>query len=140
MRLSNPRNFGGFKLANNGNVLKPMEYLAKCNAKCVVTKRGNNGGTFVHRYIAYDFAAYINDDFRLYLLAEYDEYQRMKRYGQIYTINRESSKSSSVLLTSAIEEYLIPFDSTDEQAQAIFQHEYDIINTIIWGISASGGS
>ena len=132
-----PGQLSGFELANNGKVAKPMDYLSKCNAKCVVTKRGNNGGVFVHRYIAYDFAAYINDDFRLYLLAEYDEYQRMKRYGQIYTINRESSKSSSVLLTSAIEEYLIPFDAIDEQAQAIFQHEYDIINKIIWGISAS---
>ena len=61
----------------------------------------------------------------------------MKRYGQIYNINRESSKSSSVLLTSAIEEYLIPFDASDDEAQAIFSHEYDIINKIIWGISAS---
>lgn len=71
-----------------------MEYLTKCNAKCVVTKRGNNGGIFVHRYI--------NDDFRLYLLAEYDEYQKMKRYGQIYTIDRESSKSSSILLNRIV--------------------------------------
>lgn len=61
----------------------------------------------------------------------------MKRYGQIYNINRESSKSSSVLLTSAIEEYLIPFDASDDEAQAIFSHEYDIINKIVWGISAS---
>lgn len=121
----------------HGKIIKPMEYLATHNAKCVVTKRGNNGGTFVHRYIAYDFAAYINDDFRIYLLAEYEEFQRMKRYGQIYNINRESSKSSSVLLTSAIEEYLIPFDASDDEAQAIFSHEYDIINKIVWGISAS---
>ena len=126
-----------FEADKYGKISKPMEYLAMCNAKCVVTKRGKNGGTFVHRYIAYDFAAYISDDFRIYLLAEYEEFQRMKRYGQIYNINRESSKSSSVLLTSAIEEYLIPFDASDDEAQAIFSHEYDIINKIIWGISAS---
>lgn len=126
-----------FEADKYGKISKPMEYLAMCNAKGVVTKRGKNGGTFVHRYIAYDFAAYISDDFRIYLLAEYEEFQRMKRYGQIYNINRESSKSSSVLLTSAIEEYLIPFDASDDEAQAIFSHEYDIINKIIWGISAS---
>ena len=126
-----------FEADKYGKISKPMEYLAMCNAKCVVTKRGKNGGTFVHRYIAYDFAAYISDDFRIYLLAEYEEFQRMKRYGQIYNINRESSKSSSVLLTSAIEEYLIPFDASDDEAQAIFSHEYDIINKIVWGISAS---
>ena len=132
-----PTQLAGFELDSYGKVIKPMEYLAMCNAKCVITKRGNNGGTYVHRYIAYDFAAYINDDFRIYLLAEYEEFQKMKRYGQIYNIDRESSKSSSVLLTSAIEEYLIPFDASDNQAQAIFSHEYDIINKIIWGISAS---
>ena len=132
-----PRQLPGFDTDKYGRVTKPMEYLAMCNAKCVVTKRGKNGGTFVHRYITYDFAAYISDDFRIYLLAEYEEFQKMKRYGQIYNIDRESSKSSSVLLTSAIEEYLIPFDASDNQAQAIFSHEYDIINKIIWGISAS---
>ena len=132
-----PTQLAGFELDSYGKVIKPMEYLAMCNAKCVITKRGNNGGTYVHRYIAYDFAAYINDDFRIYLLAEYEEFQKMKRYGQIYNIDRESSKSSSVLLTSAIEEYLIPFDASDNQAQAIFSHEYALINKIIWGISAS---
>lgn len=133
----NPACLDGFEVDSYGKVIKPAEYLAKCNVKCVVTKRGNNGGTFVHRYIAYDFAAYVNDDFRIYLLAEYEEFQKMKRYGQIYNINRECSKSGSVLLTSAIEEYLIPFDASDDEAQAIFSHEYDIINKIIWGISAS---
>ena len=133
----NPIQLDGFGEDKYGKITKPMEYLAMCNAKCVVTKRGKNGGTYTHRYIAYDFAAYINDDFRIYLLAEYEELQKMKRYGQIYNINRESSKSSSVLLTSAIEEYLIPFDASDDEAQAIFSHEYDIINKIIWGISAS---
>lgn len=132
-----PVQLDGFGEDKYGKITKPMEYLAMCNAKCVITKRGNNGGTFVHRYIAYDFAAYISDDFRIYLLAEYEEFQKMKRYGQIYNIDRESSKSSSVLLTSAIEEYLIPFDASDDEAQAIFSHEYDIINKIIWGISAS---
>ena len=132
-----PLEFQGFEIGKSGAITKPMDYLAACNEKCVVTKRGNNGGTFVHRYIAYDFAAYISDDFRIYLLAEYEEFQKMKRYGQIYNIDRESSKSSSVLLTSAIEEYLIPFDASDDEAQAIFSHEYDIINKIIWGISAS---
>ena len=48
----NPPEFRGFEMAKNGSVVKPMEYLAICNAKCIVTKRGNNGGTFVHRFIA----------------------------------------------------------------------------------------
>lgn len=133
----NPIQLDGFGEDKYGKITKPMEYLAMCNAKCVVTKRGKNGGTYAHRYIAYDFAAYISDDFRIYLLAEYEEFQKMKRYGQIYNINRECSKSGSVLLTSAIEEYLIPFEASDNQAQAIYSHEYDIINKIVWGISAS---
>ena len=74
-----PMQLHGFDADKYGRVSKPMEYLAMCNAKCVVTKRGKNGGTYTHRYIAYDFAAYINDDFRIYLLAEYEEFQKMKR-------------------------------------------------------------
>lgn len=44
-----------FEAGSNSFTLSPSKWIEKTNAKGIVSKQGNNGGTFAHRDIAFEF-------------------------------------------------------------------------------------
>ncbi|MDP2207973.1 MAG: KilA-N domain-containing protein [Bacteroidota bacterium] len=80
-KLHNP-NFKGvefdsfmYEAGSNSFVLSPSKWIEATNAIGIISRAGNTGGTFAHQDIAFEFAAWVSAEFKLYLLKEF---QRLK--------------------------------------------------------------
>lgn len=60
-----------FEAGSNSFTLSPSKWIETTNAKGIVSKQGNNGGTFAHRDIAFEFASWVSSGFKLYLIKEF---------------------------------------------------------------------
>jgi hypothetical protein len=59
--------FDGFRMQAglNSFTLTPKQWIARTNAKGIISKAGRYGGTFAHRDIAFEFAAWVSVEFKL---------------------------------------------------------------------------
>ena len=65
----------------NAFTLSPQKWIKATNAIGVTSKSGRYGGTFAHKDIAFEFAAWISVEFKLYIIKDYqrlkeDEYKK----------------------------------------------------------------
>ena len=80
-QLNNPAfnsvEFDGFRkqAGLNSFTLTPKQWIEKTGAVGIVSKAGRHGGTYAHKDIAFEFAAWISVEFKLYLIKEF---QRLK--------------------------------------------------------------
>ena len=72
--LNNP-NFKGvefdsflYAAGSNAFTLSPSKWIEATNAIGLISKQGNNGGTFAHKDIAFEFASWISAGFKLYII------------------------------------------------------------------------
>lgn len=56
--------------------MSPQRWIKETNAIGIISKSGNNGGTYAHSDIAFKFASWISPEFNLYLITE-KEFQNM---------------------------------------------------------------
>jgi hypothetical protein len=88
-QLNNPDfkgvDFDSFLFAAGGNsfTLSPTKWIEATNAKGIISKHSNNGGTFAHKDIGFEFASWVSSEFKLYLIKEFqrlkeDENDRLK--------------------------------------------------------------
>ena len=66
----NPLEFEGFrkKAGLNSFVLTPRQWIDATAAVGIVSKPGRYGGTYAHKDIAFEFAAWISVEFKLFLI------------------------------------------------------------------------
>ena len=66
--------FATFKNEAGSNKFKmsPQKWIKETNAIGIISKSGNNGGTFAHPDIAFEFASWISPEFNLYLITEFE--------------------------------------------------------------------
>ena len=69
--------FDGFKNESGTNsfVMTPKKWIKQTNAIGITSKSGNNGGTFAHPDIAFEFASWISPEFKLYLIKEFERFK-----------------------------------------------------------------
>lgn len=127
-----------YKAGSNSFVLSPSKWIEATNAIGIISKPGNNGGTYAHRDIAFEFSAWISAEFKLFLLKEFqrlkkDENSRLKLG---WNLQRTISKINYRIHTDAIKENLIPPELNKNQMQMIYANEADILNVALFGITA----
>ncbi|MDD5772493.1 MAG: KilA-N domain-containing protein [bacterium] len=127
-----------YKAGSNSFVLSPSKWIEATNAIGIISKPGNNGGTYAHRDIAFEFAAWISAEFKLFLLKEFqrlknDENNRLKLG---WNLQRTISKINYRIHTDAIKENLIPPELNKNQMQMIYANEADLLNVALFGITA----
>ncbi len=143
-RLNNasfkPLEFEGFKsrAGLNSFVLTPRQWIDTTHASGLVSKSGRYGGTYAHRDIAFEFAAWISVEFKLYLIKEF---QRLKedesrRLSLAWNLNRTLSKLNYRIHTDAIQAHLIPAAVTPAQAAFTYASEADLLNVALFGQTA----
>ena len=143
-RLNNagfkPLEFEGFKTRAglNSFVLTPRQWIDTTHASGLVSKSGRYGGTYAHRDIAFEFAAWISVEFKLYLIKEF---QRLKedesrRLSLAWNLNRTLSKLNYRIHTDAIAAHLIPAAVTPAQASITYASEADLLNVALLGLTA----
>jgi len=143
-RLNNPVfkpvEFDGFRIQAglNSFTLTPKQWIEKTGAVGIISRPGRYGGTFAHKDIAFEFAAWISVEFKLYLIKEF---QRLKqdensRLSLAWNLNRTLSKLNYRIHTDAIKAHLIPAAVTAAQAAITYATEADLLNVALFGQTA----
>ena len=120
----------------NAFTMSPTRWVELTNAIGVVTKNGANGGTFAHRDIAFEFASWVNTEFKLYLITEFQRLKEQEQDQLGWSAKRELSKINYHIHTDAIKENLIPQEITKQQTNFVYANEADLLNVALFGVTA----
>lgn len=72
--------------------LSPQKWIESTNAIGIVSKSGNNGGTYAHRDIAFEFASWLSPEFKLYLVTEFQRLKAQEQKALEWSAKRELAK------------------------------------------------
>lgn len=133
-----PIEFDGFRKQSglNSFILTPKQWIEKTNAIGIISKPGRYGGTYAHKDIAFEFAAWVSVEFKLYLIKEFQRLKEKEREKLGWDIKRNLAKINYHIHTDAIKTKLIPKEVTDKQAQKIYASEADVLNMALFGMTA----
>jgi len=136
----NPVEFDGIRIQTglNSFVLTPKQWIEKTGAIGLRSSAGRYGGTYAHKDIAFEFAAWVSVEFKLYLIKEF---QRLKdeennRLQLDWNLQRTLAKINYRIHTDAIKETLIPPTVTKAQANLVYASEADLLNVALFGQTA----
>ncbi len=92
---------------SNSFTMTPKRWIEATNAIGITSKSGKYGGTFAHQDIAFEFASWISEEFKLYLLKEFqrlkkDELEQKKLQ---WNVSRTLAKISFKILTKLVKGY-----------------------------------
>lgn len=127
-----------FEAGSNSFTLSPSKWIETTNAKEIISKAGNNGGTYAHKDIAFEFASWVSSGFKLYLIKEFqrlkeDESDRLKL---TWNLQRTLAKVNYHIHTDAIKENLIPETLSKEKINFVYADEADLLNMALFGMTA----
>lgn len=117
--------------------MSPQRWIKETNAIGIVSKSGNNGGTYAHPDIAFEFASWISPEFNLYLITEFERLKKNEGYQNKveWSVRRELAKTNYKIHTDSIKENLVP-TLTENQKQYVYANEADILNVALFGKTA----
>jgi len=117
------------------------KWVTYTNAKGLKVVRGKYGGTFAHRDIAFHFANWLNVDFYLYMIEEFQRLQlaEFKNLGDPFDVKRNLTAGNHTLLMASILTQIDERNLTHPQpykSRLHFASEVDMINEIVFGLTA----
>lgn len=137
----NPIEFDGIRknAGLNSFILTVKQWVDRTGAIGLVSRAGRYGGTYAHKDIAFEFAAWISVEFKLFLIKEF---QRLKedensRLSLAWNLNRTLSKLNYRIHTDAIQAHLIPPEVTAAQGAITYANEADLLNMALFGLTAA---
>ena len=144
--LSNPGfnsvEFDRIRLEAGSNrfTISVKEWVVKTGAVGVMAKAGRYGGTYAHKDIALEFAAWISPVFRLYLVKEFERLkaQENDRFNLEWNVRRVLTKINYKTHTDSIKEYIIPrLNIEKDREKFVYADEADILNLALFGCTAA---
>lgn len=117
--------------------MSPQRWIKETNAIGIISKSGNNGGTYAHPDIAFEFASWISPEFNLYLITEFERLKQSESYQNKieWSVRRELAKTNYRIHTDSIKENIVP-TLTEKQKQYVYANEADILNVALFGKTA----
>jgi len=133
-----PVEFDGFKkqAGLNSFTLTPSQWIEKTNAIGIISKSGRYGGTYAHKDIAFEFAAWVSVEFKLYLIKEFQRLKEIEQKQLGWDIKRNLAKINYRIHTDAIKANLIPKELTKQQVNHVYATEADVLNMALFGMTA----
>ncbi len=136
----NPIEFDGIRNQSglNSFILTAKRWIETTGAIGLISKSGRYGGTYAHKDIAFEFAAWVSVEFKLYLIVEF---QRLKdeennRLKLEWNLQRTLAKINYRIHTDAIKETLMPPVITRPHAALVYANEADLLNVALFGKTA----
>ena len=131
--------FDTFKNEAGSNKFKisPQKWIKETNAIGIISKSGNNGGTYACSDIALEFASWLSPEFKLYVIQEFERLKKNEayQYKVDWTASRMLAKSNYHIHTDSIKENIIP-KLTEKQKQYVYAEEDDVLNVALFGMTA----
>lgn len=118
--------------------MTPSQWCTRVNAKGMTYSKGKYSvGTFAHSDIALEFASWIDNLFKLYLIKEYKRLKYNESYQERieWSVRRSLSKTNYRIHTDSIKENIVPM-LTEKQKTFIYANEADVINVALFGMTA----
>lgn len=130
--------FDGFrkKAGLNSFNLSTKKWTESTNALGLISKFGRYGGTYAHKDIAFEFAAWVSVEFKLYLIKEFQRLKEEEQKQLGWDIKRNLTKINYRIHTDAIKENLIPKQLVPVQINYVYATEADILNVALFGMTA----
>ncbi|MEN9865984.1 MAG: hypothetical protein RL748_1574, partial [Pseudomonadota bacterium] len=134
-----PVEFDGFRkqAGLNSFTLTPKQWIESTGAIGIISKAGRYGGTYAHKDIAFEFAAWISVEFKLYLIKEFQRLKEAEHQTLGWDIRRNLAKLNYRIHTEAIRDHLIPPQLTKAQTAIIYASEADVLNMALFGKTAA---
>jgi len=131
--------FDTFKNEAGSNKFKisPQKWIKETSATGIISKSGNNGGTYAHPDIAFEFASWLSPEFKLYLITEFQRLKKKEAYQNKidWHANRVLAKANYIIHTDAIKNTIVPI-LTEKQKQYVYAEEADVLNVALFGMTA----
>ena len=122
----------------NRFTMTPNRWKKEFNAIGIIPSSGKYSiGTFAHPDIAFEFASWLNTEFKLYLITEFKRLKENESYQNKinWSVRRELAKTNYRIHTDSIQENIIP-TLTEKQKQYVYANEADILNVALFGKTA----
>ena len=118
--------------------MSPSQWCTRVNAIGMTYSKGKYSvGTFAHSDIALEFASWIDNLFKIYLIKEFKRLKYNESYQQKieWSVRRMLTKTNYRIHTDSIKENLVP-KLTEKQKQYVYADEADVINVALFGQTA----
>ena len=122
----------------NRFTMTPNRWKKDFNAIGIIPSSGKYSiGTFAHPDIAFEFASWLNTEFKLYLITEFERLKQNESYQNKinWSVRRELAKTNYRIHTDSIKENIIP-TLTENQKQYVYANKSDILNVALFGMTA----
>ena len=122
----------------NRFTMTPNRWKKDFNAIGIIPSSGKYSiGTFAHPDIAFEFASWLNTEFKLYLITEFERLKQNESYQHKveWSVRRELAKTNYRIHTDSIKENIIP-TLTEKQSQYVYANEADVLNVALFGKTA----
>lgn len=140
----NNENFKGHEFTTFENLagknsfyMSPQKWIKETNAIGIISKSGNNGGTYARSDIALEFASWLSPEFKLYVIQEFERLKRNEsyQYKMDWTANRMLAKTNYRIHTDSTKQNIVP-KITENQKKYIYAEEADVLNVALFGMTA----
>ncbi len=140
----NNENFKGHEFTTFENLagknsfyMSPQKWIKETNAIGIISKSGNNGGTYARSDIALEFASWLSPEFKLYVIQEFERLKRNEAYQhQVdWSANRMLAKANYRIHTDSIKQNIVP-KLTEKQKKYVYAEEADVLNVALFGMTA----
>lgn len=118
--------------------MTPSQWCTRVNAMGMTYSKGKYSvGTFAHSDIALEFASWIDNLFKIYLIKEFKRLKYNESYQQKieWSVRRSLSKTNYRIHTDSIKNSIVP-KLTENQKKFIYANEADVINVALFGMTA----
>ncbi len=121
----------------NSFYMSPQKWIKETNAVGIISKSGNNGGTYARSDIALEFASWLSPEFKLYVIQEFERLKKNEAYQNKidWHANRVLARVSYVVHTNAIKSIIVP-TLTEKQKKFVYAEEVDVLNVALFGMTA----
>ncbi len=122
---------------NNSFYMSPQKWIKETNAVGIISKSGNNGGTYARSDIALEFASWLSPKFKLYVIQEFQRLKKNEAYQNKidWHANRVLAKANYLVHTDAIKNFIVP-TLTEKQKKFVYASEADVLNVALFGMTA----
>lgn len=117
--------------------LSAKEWIQRTRAVGISATAGRYGGTFAHSDIALQFTTWVNPEFYLYVLKDYQRLKEDEQQNLEWNISRLLAKANFSIHTEAVRHNIVPVIDWNSKREAIYQaSEADVLNLALFGLTA----
>jgi hypothetical protein len=141
--LNNPSfnslEFEGIKnqAGSNRFAMSSKQWIETTGAIGIKAKAGRYGGTYAHKDIAFEFAAWVSPEFKFMIIKEFQRLKAQEQVFEHWDYRRFLSKVNYHLQTNAIRTFIIPTANIPKSHEWLtYAEEADVVNVALFGTTA----